>query len=114
MSYNQLGVLTTQLPQGPESDSFLLTLLVYIYDDRNGHQAYSLSTPVQVNPNLERALISMDMIINTSAGRIAADNFTAKMFSNNMHIVAQNVIGLSSSLNYMSSLVKQARVAIIS
>ena len=106
MSYNQLGVLTTQLPQGPASDSLKLTLLVYIYDDLNGYQIYTLSsTPVQVYPNLDQAYTAMSLMINSFSEWISINNFTTNMFSNNMQLVAQNVIGLSSSLNYMSSLV---------
>lgn len=56
MTQSLNGEATLQLPNGPQSDSYKISLIVDITDNSDGTTQYNISTPVTVLPNY--ALIS--------------------------------------------------------
>ena len=44
--------LNTTIPQGPEYDSFNVTIVIKIIDDFGGMLEYIIPTPIKVQPNI--------------------------------------------------------------
>jgi hypothetical protein len=94
LNYNRNGDLFIQLPQGPAYDSYKLYLFVNIIDDTYGTIVYNITQPVTVMPD------------NNFASFITATDPNSPFFqdlnSENLNIVAKNVIALSSVFNIQS------------
>ena len=94
MGYNSYGVVSLQLPQGPQSDSFNIYLSVNIIDDSSGKFFFNLSTPVQVQPNNNTNDILQAIFSNNSSS-----NQMLELNSGNLNLISRYVISLSLFMN---------------
>ena len=90
MGYNSYGVVSLQLPQGPQFDSYNIYLSVNIIDDSNGKFFFNLSTPVQVQPNNNTNNILQAILSNNSSS-----NQMLELNSGNLNLISRYVISLS-------------------
>jgi hypothetical protein len=99
LNYNSNGVITLQLPQGPDTDSFFIYLFVNVIDDTDGTTVYFFPTPVTVKPN--DALASS--LANSIASNDANSPLVLELNSGNLNLVSKNVIALATVFNMQSS-----------
>jgi hypothetical protein len=92
-------VITLQLPQGPDTNSFSIYLFVNVIDDTYGTTVYFLTTSVTVKPN--DALASS--LANSIASNGANSPLVLELNSGNLNLVSKNVIALATVFNMQSS-----------
>jgi hypothetical protein len=102
LNYNSNGVLHLQLPQGPQTDSFLIYLSVNIIDDFNGKTTYQLLMPVEVLPNNNNSNIFEAIL--TNSGESLSFETLSELNSGNLNLISKNVIFLSNALNSQNML----------
>ena len=91
--------MNTQLPQGPQSDSYKIYLSVNVIDDTEGLTFYQIESPIIVTPNNDLASsISNSMLTNDPSSQIVS-----QMNSHNLNLVSKSVISMSTVLNVESS-----------
>jgi hypothetical protein len=99
LSYNSIGNLSIQLPQGPKSDSYRIYLFVNIIDDSLGTTVYNLTLPISVTSN--------KLLVQNLMGSISSNDMSNSIYadlnSGNLNLVTKNVVSLSTSLNIQIS-----------
>ena len=100
LGFNSVGVLSTQLPQGPASDSFKLYVYVNIIDDWQATTVYNLVTAITCMPNTTQTTA----IIQAILGQDMSNSYMDDINSGKLSQVAQNAQVLAAQLNYLSSL----------
>jgi hypothetical protein len=95
LNFNSNGVLSIQLPQGPDTDSYNIYLFVNVIDDSLGTTVYNLPNPVQVKPN--------ENLANELLGDILSNDprspFLSNLQSGNLNTIAKTIIGIASVFN---------------
>ena len=99
LNYNSNGVISLQLPQGPDTDSYFVYLFVNVIDDTDGKTVYYLTTPVQVTPNNNLA----NSLANSIASNDASNPVVLQLNSGNLNLVSKNVIALATVFNIQST-----------
>ena len=99
LNYNSNGVISLQLPQGPDTDSYFVYLFVNVIDDTDGKTVYYLTTPVQVTPNNNLA----NSLANSIANNDASNPVVLQLNSGNLNLVSKNVIALATVFNIQST-----------
>ena len=103
LNYNNNGAIRLQLPQGPASDSYKISITVKIIDDSNGVQTYNIPGKVQVLPNVAQTQSIMDSMVAVANGvSTSLNTFMQELASQNVQMTAQNIISFTSVLNDMS------------
>ena len=100
-SYNSIGELEIELPQGAKSDSYKLYLFVNIIDDLGGTLVYNLNMPVIVESNelLKQSLSSEMLSTNPSTDISISSDFLQQLNSGDVKTVSKNVINMANELN---------------
>lgn len=95
MSYNDIGYLSIQLPQGAIYDSFKLSLFVQIIDDSDGIIVYNI--PGKIICELRDGFIAgvTEEILNNGGGSA----FVKDLNSGNLQTVSKNIIAFTSIIN---------------
>ncbi len=104
LNYNSDGYLSIILPQGPDTDSFKLSLFVNIIDDTNGITVYNILKPVVVMPNDNL----VENLVDSIASNDENNQFLIEVNSGNLNLVSKNIIALTASFNAQSSLSTKA------
>jgi len=99
LSYNSIGNLSVQLPQGPMSDAHNIYLFVNIIDDTLGTTVCNLTSPIPVTPN---SLLVQDLMGSISSNDMT-NSIYADLNSGNLNLVTNNVVSLSTALNIQIS-----------
>jgi len=104
-SYNSIGELQIELPQGAKSDSYNLYLIVNIIDDLGGTLVYYLKNPivVQSNEELKQSLSSEILSTNPSTDISISSDFMQQLNSGDVKTVSKNVINMANELNLDSN-----------
>jgi len=99
LGFNSIGQLSTQLPQGPASDSYKLYLFVNIIDDTQGTTVYNLATAITCMPNTTQTMAISQAILNQDMSNSYMDDINSGELSR----VSQNAQILALQLNSLSS-----------
>ena len=97
LNYNRTGNVYIQLPIGPESDNFNISLSVRIIDDYDGVTVYKIPKKVTVTPNYGK----MNKVIDQLLSNDEKSNFITELKGGNLQRCAQNIISFTSSLNML-------------
>ena len=95
LSSNTNGQINFQLPQGPQSDTYKIYLVVNVKDNSNGVTTYNISTPVTVLPNDTSVQSLTDSILNLN-GNGSNSQILNSLNSGDTNLVTSNVLALTS------------------
>lgn len=117
MTYNPEGMISVQLPQGPDYDSFKIYLFVNIIDDSGGITVYKLLNPVYVYPNEEATYRVVNEILENNPRSLIVTNLNSgnlKTVTNFVSILStqinmQNMIAAANSTNETNSTLSAER-----
>ena len=98
LNYNSNGVISLQLPQGPQSDSYYIYLSVNVIDDSDGSTTFTISSPVQVLPNNNTGIFESIL-----ADKSSSQTILEQLNSGNLNLISSTVISLANSLNNQNS-----------
>ena len=99
LNYNSNGVLTVQLPQGPDLDLNRIYIFVNVIDDTYGTTIFNISTPVTVSPDNQLAT----NLANSISTNDPTCSTLVALNSGNLDLVTKNVIGLTTVFNIQTS-----------
>ena len=102
LSSNTNGQINFQLPQGPQSDTYKIYLVVNVKDNSNGVTTYNISTPVTVLPNDTSVQSLTDSILNLN-GNGSNSQILNSLNSGDTNLVTSNVLALTSLINAQST-----------
>jgi hypothetical protein len=102
LSSNTNGQINFQLPQGPQSDTYKIYLVVNVKDNSNGVTTYNISTPVTVLSNDTSVQSLTDSILNLN-GNGSNSQILNSLNSGDTNLVTSNVLALTSLINAQST-----------
>ena len=102
LSSNTNGQINFQLPQGPQSDTYKIYLVVNVKDNSNGVTTYNISTPVNVLSNDTSVQSLTDSILNLN-GNGSNSQILNSLNSGDTNLVTSNVLALTSLINAQST-----------
>ncbi|RNA19749.1 polycystic kidney disease 1-like 2 [Brachionus plicatilis] len=91
LSYNQNGLLVTQLPQGLYSDGYKMHLFVQIIDDSDAITIYEIENPVVVEVRQDILLGLTNQLVNDPEN----SEFFKQIKSGDLHQASANIISMS-------------------
>jgi hypothetical protein len=100
LNYNSFGVISLQLPQGSQLDSYFIYLSVNIIDDFDGKTTFQLPSPIQVVTNNTKSNI-FDTILSSNGESLNIQTLN-ELKSGNLNLISKNAIVLSNALNRQS------------
>ena len=87
----------TKIPQGPEYDSFIISIVVKIIDDSGGLLEYVIATKVKVVP--DTSLMDNSTLIDQIMTDDSKLNENRKLYEGDLHDSSQVIILISTILN---------------
>jgi len=99
-------MISVQLPQGPEYDSYRIYLFVNIIDDSGGITVYKLVNPIYVYPNKE----ATDQVINEILDNNPRSLIVTNLNSGNLKTVTNFVSVLSTQINMQNMITPSSSV----
>ena len=100
LNFNPDGALLTQLPQGPEFDSYNVSLFVQIIDDADAIAVYYIPIPVTVQPKNDYIALIEDEVISGNG----QSEFYGYLVSDDLQVCARSIISFTSMLNFQANL----------
>ena len=109
LNFNENGTVLTQLPQGPEFDSYNVSLFVQIIDDADAIAVYYIPIPVTVRPRDDYIALIGDEVISGNG----QSEFYGYLVSDDLQVCARSVISFGSMLNFQFNLTVRKKSLIL-